>query len=210
MTSEHRLSGMRVSFYNLELGSFLHLPYLLTSPSVKFCSSLLRSFYRCWIVVENPIFFISWFLECISVSPHPLQATQTSNWKFTALPSLRKDRCLRDRSCPIKELNGQLYGLFNFWEKSEALLSHLSLDGLQMWQLLTVKTSDRRAVRRWKCQFQLSDCFQDLINLSMFHTDATGSHSGLLSAPVLSTWKKKLREKKNVSSSYCSKLLKFE
>lgn len=128
------------------------------------------------------------------MSPHPLQATQTSNWKFTVLPSLQKDRCLRGCSCLIKELNGQLYGLFNFWEKSEALLSHLSLDGLQMWQLLTVKTSDR-AVRRWKCQFQLSDCFQDLINLSMFSTDATWSHSGVLPAPILSTWKKIKKEK---------------
>lgn len=56
------------------------------------------------------------------------------------------------------------------------------LDGLQMWQLLIFKVSYRKVIWRKKPrQFQLSDCCQDLINLSMFPADATWScwHSKL-------------------------------
>lgn len=90
VTSAHELSETRVSFYNLQLGGSSHLPYSLTSPSVKSCSALLYSFYRLWIVVGNPIFFISWFLECISVWPPPPPSHSNFKLKIHCLTCSQK------------------------------------------------------------------------------------------------------------------------
>lgn len=174
--------GIQASLHQsltLQLASCVTSDIFLTlwpSPcsSVKFHSTSFYSFCSFWLVVENPIFLISWFSECISVSP-PVD-TQTSKWNFTALPILRKKSWWQGNSYLIKEPNDQLYELFDFWKKSEARVPLFFLDGLQMWQLLIVKVSYRKVIWRKKpCQFQLSDCCQDLINLSMFPVDATRS-----------------------------------
>lgn len=183
MNLVHRLPWIKS--FTLQLASCVTSDIFLIfwpSPcsSVKFHSTSFCSFCSFWLMVENPIFLISWFLECISVWP-PV-ATQTSNWNYTALPILRKKSWLRENSYLIKEPNDQLYELFDFWKESEALVPHFFLDGLQMWQLRIVKVPYRKVVWREKTyQFELRDCCQDLVNLSLFPVDATWScwHSKL-------------------------------
>lgn len=84
------LSEMRVSFDNLQLRGFSHLLYSLTSPSVKSCSALLYSFYRLGIVLENPIFFISWVSQSVSLSLPPPPSHSNFKLKIHCLTCSQK------------------------------------------------------------------------------------------------------------------------
>lgn len=101
-TSALGLSEMRVSFDNSQLDGFSHLLYSLTSPSVKSCSALLYSFYRLGIVLENPIFFISWVSESISLSLPPPPSHSNFRLKIHCLTCSQKGQSSAGKSLSHK------------------------------------------------------------------------------------------------------------